>query len=241
MPLGLTQQFSAVPGVSFNDSCENCDIIVAIGGDSSVLHAAKTAIAFDKPLLGINSGRIGYLSAVDFASVRTISSKMLSSMFEIKRSLLYTEIDGMQHTALNDIVVSKQNTGKTIELLVLGDGVKLARWRCDGVIISTPTGSTAYNISAGGPIVAPTVEANVVTPVCAHSLLTSSLVLPPDMHIEIQMADRYENLALVSADGEIISNGVSFVKVKTCANKLRMLTGDRSRFINNIYKIGTGE
>ena len=144
-----------------------CDLIVSLGGDGSVLRAAQLALQWDKPLLGINSGRLGWLCAMDFDEIDRFDA-ILAGCRRSEKRLLTFEYDGETFRALNDIVVGKCNFGGTVDLdVAVGEG-RPARLRGDGLIIATPTGSTAYNLSAGGPILDADLSAFLLTPICPH-------------------------------------------------------------------------
>ena len=148
---------------------EACDLIVSIGGDGAVLRAAQTALAADRPLLGINGGRLGYLCALDLADVGSLTGEALARWPISPRTLLAFRHGGRERLALNDVVIAKRSFGATVELLIRFDGQADMSLRGDGVILATPTGSTAYNLSAGGPILMPDAPCFALTPICAHA------------------------------------------------------------------------
>ena len=144
------------------------DLVVSLGGDGALLKAAATALKADRPLIGINAGRVGYLCAMKLEDIEHFNEKVASGR-KVVCSLLQVDFEGKRFYALNDIVVSKTNFGKTVDLCVYADENKLFQVRGDAVIVSTPTGSTAYNRSAGGPIIDENVRALCVTSVCANT------------------------------------------------------------------------
>ena len=146
-----------------------CDYVIGIGGDGTVLRAAQYALDVNKPLLGINNGRLGYLCAAGMSDAERFCEETFENMPRSERTLLEFTLGGKKYTALNDTVVTKTNMGVSVELEVCCRSGVLAAWRCDGVIISTPTGSTAYNSSAGGPKILENVPCFAVTPICPHN------------------------------------------------------------------------
>ena len=181
---------------------EEADLIVSLGGDGSVLRAAKTALQMNKPLLGINSGRLGYLCAVSFDEVNRFN-EIFPNLYQSRRSLLDAVKNGKRISAVNDIVVAKQNFGETVDLSVRVDEEATIRVRGDGIIFATPTGSTAYSLSAGGPILSSDLKAFVMTPICAHASFTHPVVLSEDRAVTV--SERFK-IAELFIDG--VSEGM---------------------------------
>ena len=181
-------------------SAAESDMIVSLGGDGAVLRAAQTAIAADKPLIGINSGRLGYLCALDFSDIDRFDS-IVPECRPTVRSLLSVVCDGVEYTAINDIIISKENIGSSVDLSLSVETVGSFSIRGDGVLISTPTGSTAYNYSAGGPIIDPACGAIVITPLHASRGLIHSLVTSSRNRITVS---ELNNEASIVADGTVI-------------------------------------
>ncbi|MBR1821076.1 MAG: NAD(+)/NADH kinase [Clostridia bacterium] len=192
------------------------DAIVSLGGDGSVLRAAQTAIACSKPLLGINSGRLGYLCALDFDEIRDFNA-ILSNCALSERSLLTFEYRGAACYALNDVTIGKPNFGETVDLDVAARGRKPFRLRGDGLIIATPTGSTAYNLSAGGPVMDASVPAILLTPICAHDANAHPMVL--DDRGEIVVSVRNSPAGLY-ADGRHVGELDGRLTVRRAARRI---------------------
>lgn len=202
-------------------SAADCDIIVSLGGDGSVLRAAVTAIDADKPLIGINSGRLGYLCAVDLAHVESFNS-VVSGAEPSSRSLLEVTLGGRVHYALNDITAAKERFGQTVDLTVTIDGEKPTKIRGDGLIISTPTGSTAYNLSSGGPVIDPSTDVYALTPICPHGKSIPPLVLSSARAVRIFERD---NAAQIYADGADIGRISGELTVRVSSRTLSLYTG----------------
>lgn len=175
---------------------EESDMIISLGGDGSVLRAAKTAIAVQKPLLGINSGRLGYLCAIQLSEVDRFNEK-LETLSLTNRTLLEFCYQGSIHRALNDVVIAKLNFGETADLQVCVDGEEPRQIRGDGLILATPTGSTAYNLSSGGSILDPGLPAIAVTPICPH-IARHPMVISDSRSITVSERN---NHAQIFADG----------------------------------------
>ena len=190
----------SAPGELSSFSPGEADYILAVGGDGSVLRAAQTAVRVQKPLIGVNMGRLGYLCALPMAALRENGPELLNQLKLSRRALLRFSLNGQEHFALNDITVVKSRFGETIELSVQSGGTN-ARWIGDGIILSTPTGSTAYNHSAGGPVIAPDVSAFCATPICPHSRDASPMVFSDRNMIRIDLIRSPANTAEIFSDG----------------------------------------
>ncbi len=162
-----------------------CDIAVAVGGDGTVFHCAKKALAFNKPVLGVNAGRMGFLSQVEASDLSPID-RLLVGDYELQKRMVIacTVYKGdmgegkVTYHCINDVVISR-SLGQIVDIEILRNGYQVGEYRADGIIFATPTGSTAYSLSAGGPILDPKVDAIVMTPICPHSLYGRSIVFSP--------------------------------------------------------------
>jgi len=173
------------------------DMIISLGGDGAVLRAAQTAIAADKPLLGINSGRLGYLCAMSFSDLELFDEK-LSECCCTKRNLLEITTDEKTHLAVNDVLIAKKYYGETVDININVEKYGEIGFRGDGVVIATPTGSTAYNLSAGGPVLAIDSGVFAVTPICPHMSSAKPIVIRDDRELRISSA---KNKVGVYTDG----------------------------------------
>lgn len=186
---------------------EGCDCVLVLGGDGTLIRAARDMHSYDVPLLGINMGTLGYLTEVELQNVEDALNQLFCDKAQVeKRMMLVGTINGeKQELAFNDIVVTRLGALRVIHFKLYVNGELLNTYHADGMIVSTPTGSTAYNLSAGGPIVEPTASIVVVTPICSHALNTSSIVLSAEDEIMIEITpDREGNTQTVglSFDGE---------------------------------------
>ncbi|MBR2638987.1 MAG: NAD(+)/NADH kinase [Oscillospiraceae bacterium] len=161
------------------------DIVFIIGGDGTILRAAKHAIKYDKPIIGINAGRLGFLSDIEAESLFEIEKLFKSGCPIEKRTVLEIENGENKTLAINDVFVSKSVPGKIAELFVECNGHEVCRYRADGIVLSTPDGSTAYSMSAGGPVLDTNLNAIIMTPVCPHSLISCSVVFSPEKIITV--------------------------------------------------------
>ena len=168
---------------------EQMDCAVVIGGDGSLIEVARLLKDRDVPVLGINMGTLGYLTEVELSHIEEAMEQIVRGDYLEESRMMLTGIfeDGRQDVALNDIVVSRKGELRVIHFKLYVNGELLNSYEADGVIISTPTGSTAYNLSAGGPIVEPTAAMIVITPICSHALNTRSVVLSAEDEIVIEI------------------------------------------------------
>jgi NAD+ kinase len=185
------------------------DLAIAIGGDGTMLKAAHLVCAHGIPLLGINRGHLGFLADIPADSVEQHLEEILKGNYaEDERFLLYCEVHRHNQLicvryAFNDIVVQKWDVAKLIELDTFVDGVFVHRQRADGMIVSSPTGSTAYALSGGGPILYPTLDAMVLVPICPHSLTNRPIVIHGNSRVEIIVRDDDVHLARLTCDGDV--------------------------------------
>ena len=187
---------------------ETADLLVVLGGDGTMLAAARALGDRDTPVLGVNYGTLGYLAESRVEEMIPALEAVLGGTYRLDRrmtlraDLLRGEETLLTNRVLNDVVISKSALARIIELDTRIDGRFVNSFRADGLIISTPTGSTAYNLSAGGPIVYPSMHAVVLTPICPHTLSNRPLVVPDDVTIEITLRTRDEDVAL-TLDGQV--------------------------------------
>lgn len=182
------------------------DLLICFGGDGTILHAARDATLHGVPILGVNTGSVGFMAELERGELPllaplahglyTIEERMMLDVKVLRGERLIS-----QDTALNDAVISKGSMARVAEMEVLADRVKATAITGDGVIIATPTGSTAYSMSAGGPIVEPTSRSIIVTPVCAHQLAARAMVLAPERVVTVQLPRGNRKYLYLSVDG----------------------------------------
>lgn len=183
-----------------------CDLLLVFGGDGTMLRAAREIAGAATPILGINLGGLGFLTAASAKELEPALANALAGHFELDvRPLIKATCNAsgqpVASRALNDFVISRATGSRLIELEVLVNGEELTRYRCDGLIISSPTGSTAYSLAAGGAIVSPAAEVFTVTPICPHTLSNRSVILNLSSALTIRALSAKPEI-MVSADGE---------------------------------------
>lgn len=185
---------------------ERADMLVCFGGDGTILHAARDANAHGIPVLGVNMGSVGFMAEVEHSELEALQ-RIIKGDYTIEARMMLDVVVRRgreiicRDQALNDAVVTKGAVARVIDMTVSGDGVHIYDFSGDGVILATPTGSTAYSISAGGPIVEPTAENILVTPICAHSLQAKPLVVGRDRIITAAIGRMARKTAYLSVDG----------------------------------------
>jgi len=198
----------SVETTSHEELVRGVDLIVVLGGDGTMIGAARMVGDAETPVLGVNFGTLGYLADFTVEDMIPALEAVLAGDYTLDRRLMLaaTVLRGgkqlMHDRVLNDVVISKSALARIIEIEATVDGKFVNRFRADGLIISTPTGSTAYNLSAGGPVIYPSMHAVVVTPICPHTLSNRPLVLPDDAEFELVLKTPREEVAL-TLDGQV--------------------------------------
>jgi NAD+ kinase len=185
------------------------DLLLVFGGDGTMLRVAREIAGSQTPMLGINIGGLGFLTAVPSADLPRALRQVWKNEFQFEpRSLLEASVRSerkvMRQTALNDLVISRGIVSRLIELHVSVDGEPVTRYRCDGLIASSPTGSTAYSLAAGGAVVVPTADVLQLTPICPHTLSNRSLILPATSTLCVKVVHPTP-VTILSADGQVLT------------------------------------
>lgn len=188
-------------------AADGCELAVVFGGDGTILRAAEMVRAARTPLLGINLGHVGFLAEADVEDLDNTVRRVLDRDYEVEERMcldVSVQVGGRvtaRSWALNEAAVEKSSPGRMLEVVVEVDDRPLSRWGCDGVVCATPTGSTAYNFSAGGPVVWPEVEALLMMPISAHALFARPLVVSPRSELAIEVLAGAPSGGVLSCDG----------------------------------------
>lgn len=237
----LSPRFPPCPRVKFGDPDEVtsvCDIIIAIGGDGTILEASAYAARYDKELLGINTGRLGFMASMESDGLYKLSRLVSGDYTSQERMMLeceYITQEGSQvYHALNDVVLLA--TGRLCDFEIVSEGEIITALRSDGLIFSTPTGSTAYALSAGGPIIAPEIQCIQMTPICPHTLSTRTIVFSPDKALEIAAAAREEKSIVLAVDGADICHLSSDdrIVIRRSSRSLKLVDIEGNSFFNAV-------
>jgi len=197
------------PQVSLEELGQRCDLAMTIGGDGTLLNAARSLVASNVPLLGINLGRLGFLVDVSPDEMALRINEILDGKYEEEHRIMLTTVihhhEGppSQSDAFNDVALHKWEVARMVETETYINGRLLNSMRSDGLIISTPTGSTAYALSAGGPILEPDMDAMIIVPICPHTMSYRPIVVDGDSEIEVVVKEDPHSHAQVTCDGQI--------------------------------------
>ena len=212
----------------------DADVVICFGGDGTILHMAKTATRYNVPILGVNIGTMGFMAELESAELEelrrlatgdyTIDSRMMLDVsVQRDRNIVFHEL------CLNDAVITKGAVARIVHLIVSCDGVQAMECGGDGIIVATPTGSTGYNLSAGGPIVEPDGQSILITPICAHDLLSRSIVASPERVVTLELTRNARRNGFLSVDGgkaiKLSMGDVTTVRRSNKMTKLVRLNG----------------
>ena len=242
MKYDLKDYFTNAKIVFYNDFAnmmDECDMVIAVGGDGTIIHCARHAASAEKPILGINVGRLGFVAGLETDELDKLKNLVDGNYTIENRMMLEVQLenDGKQemHYALNDAVLARGSLSKILDLRVNFNDKNVCEYRADGLIIATPTGSTAYSLSAGGPVIDPSISCILLSPICPHSLLTRSVVFGPDARLSVFASSSYESEIFLTIDGDTSIQITDKQKIEFCRAK------QSARIIklknNNFYEI----
>ncbi|MCR5157247.1 MAG: NAD(+)/NADH kinase [Butyrivibrio sp.] len=221
---------------------EDTDLVIVLGGDGTMLQAARSLAYMDIPMIGVNLGTMGYLAEVEEKDIDAALDKILRGEYEIEdRMMLRGSLEGKRDYALNDIIVCRYQDISTIGYNIYVNDQFLYSYFADALIVSTPTGSTGYNMSAGGPIIEPQANLILITPVCPHTLNSRSLVFSPETRIEVELLksrDGGNKQAISSFDGSgtILMNSGDRIEIKKSKKTTKILRLNKVNFLDMISK-----
>lgn len=185
---------------------KKCDSVIAVGGDGTIIGYAKIAARYDKPILGVNLGRIGFVAGLEPYELDLLESFINGEYLSERRMLLNVKVTHNnvedEFLAFNDAVISRGSLSRIIDLSVSLNDKPLCSYRADGLLFSTPTGSTAYSLSAGGPVIQPHMHCILLTPVCPHSLFARSVIFCEESVLSVMPKDSGENEIFLTVDGQ---------------------------------------
>ena len=237
-----TQSYSNIPG--------EVECVIVLGGDGTMLHASRLIAPHDLPVVGVNLGTLGFLTEIEMSHLSEGIDDLLNDRFHIEERMMlegcifHRDISYYRLSALNDIVITRSGFSRIISFKIIVNGELLDVYAADGVIISTPTGSTGYNLSAGGPIVNPEANVILITPVCPHSLQAKSIVLGEwdtiEIHIQKVRKTQLEE-ALVTFDGQVAErlNPGDIIKIHKSRKVAKVVKVQENSFYHTLrVKVG---
>lgn len=221
-----------------------CDIVIAVGGDGTIIRAAKEAMQFDRPVLGINVGRLGFVAGLETDELDRLKNLIEGKFILEERMVLKAELDcggaRQQYYALNDAVIARGALSRILDLEVLFNETIVCDYRADGLILSTPTGSTAYSLSAGGPVIDPSMKCILLSPICPHSLMTRTVVFGEESKLKVRVtSSENESEAFLTIDGEIsvslkdFNSYIHFEKAPQTAKIIKLKDTNFYEIVNN--------
>ena len=214
---------------------KNASLVITIGGDGTLLRCARFFAPYNVPVLGINIGRLGFLAQVNTNEIDSCIEKLIVGKYKIEaRTMLTAQNNSV--LALNDIVIKGDSFSRTSKLFLSINDKIVCDYLADGIIVATPTGSTAYTLSAGGPVIVPEIDAMVIVPICAHTLTARPLVIPSGDVVKITSCDNCNNLKL-SADGQntVAIKSNDFVEIKKSNISAQLVVLEKEN--NDFYSI----
>ena len=189
-------------GVARAGIARRADIVVVFGGDGTLLTAARAVSGYEVPLVGVNLGGFGFMTVINLGGMIRAMEEILRGEFTVSRRMMLEASKGrVIHRALNDVVITRSSLTKMVTIEASVNGAYLTTYKADGLIISTPTGSTAYSLSAGGPIVMPEHCSIIISPLCPHTLTMRPIILPPDVTIDVTVVSPARGIT-ASVDGQ---------------------------------------
>ena len=224
------------------EALTGCDLAIAIGGDGTIVHVAKAAAVVGCPILGINAGHVGFLAGLEADELETLPALLNGTYTVDERALLevtvHTERGDATRYAMNEATISRGGLSRLVDVTVRADGGEVLSCRGDGVIIATPTGSTAYSLSAGGPVVDPSVDCVLLTPVCPHSLDSRPRIWPAGVTLTAEAVAADGAPAYVTVDGEenIPLKPTDTVIIRRAAHAVRLVQLRRDTFYERLRR-----
>jgi len=227
---------------AFDKLYKNAEIVVVLGGDGSILEVVKSASPRGIPILGINLGRVGYMAELELSEIDKLADVVADKYTIDERAMLDIEINNISHDkvikalALNDAVLSNGSVARIVDIELYEEDKLITTYRADGLIVSTPTGSTAYSMSAGGPVAHPQLQCFCVTPVCPHSLMARPLIFPDSSALYLKNICQREKMLYLTVDGkssyEIYRNDT--VKITKSEVKTKLVRLKYSSFYDHL-------
>lgn len=241
VPFAISKEMAVhFPDEESFESFDQVEMLVVFGGDGTLLNIVKRAASFELPILGINLGTLGFLTEVENDQYLECIRALKDGNYHIEyRSMLEIKLNKKKYLALNEVTVSRENEidgrHKVIRLEAYSNENLIDRFVADGVIVATPTGSTAYSLSAGGPILMPSLNAKVITPVAAHSLHSRPVVLSDSEEVTIKLLETNCKVA-VSVDGEVVQcvSGENKIQIVSAHNRAKFVRFSPSNFYEKL-------
>ena len=217
-------QLNISGGLDFDTLCLNSDFLVTLGGDGTLISVARRGFKHQKAVMGINLGTLGFLTDIMPNEIEAFLKKFKSNDYRIdKRMMIKATINGEEIVSFNDVVISRNVVSGMVKLDAKVNNISFNKYYGDGLIVSTPTGSTAYNLSCNGPVVYPLTDAFIVTPISAHSLTQRPLVLPVDFKITFENADTEKAIVVIDGHDIYDLNPSDVITIEVASSKAQLI------------------
>ena len=218
------KQLDILDGLDFDSLCKASDFLVTLGGDGTLISVARRGFKYQKAVMGINLGTLGFLTDIMPNEIYSFLEKFKNDDYRIdKRMMIKATINGEEAVSFNDVVISREVVSGMIKLDGKIDNKIFNKYNGDGLIVSTPTGSTAYNLSCNGPVVFPLTEAFIVTPISAHSLTQRPLVLPVDFKITFENTDNTKAIVIIDGHDVYDLNPSDIITIEVASAKAHLI------------------
>lgn len=225
-------------GYSFEELCKRVDLLISLGGDGTLLRVCRKSFSYNIPILGIHAGTLGFLTSFKISEIEDFAPKLYSGEYTIEKRMMLEAIlvknnkEIKKTVAFNEVVFSRASISTTAKIDAFIDGEHFNSYFGDGLILSTPNGSTAYNLSAGGPIVVPEALALIITPICPHSLTQRPIVLFKEY--EIKLASKDDTVVVIDGQETYNMNDFDFLKVKYSQHQISLVCKKEQNFFMNL-------
>lgn len=235
------------PGIAKENLAPRVDIMVVFGGDGTLLMASRLVRGLDVPIVGINLGGFGFMTVVNLNEIFDAMEFILRGEYTISKRMMLDAIieseddKAIEHSALNDIVIARGDLSRMINLETFVDGKYLTTFKADGLIISTPTGSTAYSLSAGGPIVLPDLKSIIINPICPHTLTNRPIVLTPDSVVKVLLGKEGSAVATLDGQVSVVMKSGDSIRIKKSNYYINLIDSPHHDYLEIIRtKLGWG-
>ncbi len=227
------KQINIEDGIEFDELCEKSDFLVTLGGDGTLISVARRSFKYQKAVMGINLGTLGFLTDIMPNELNTFLENFKKNSYRIDNRMMITvTVNDKEVVAFNDIVISRQTVAGMINIDAKVNGRLFNKYNGDGVVISTPTGSTAYNLSCNGPVVYPLTEAFIVTPISAHSLTQRPLVLPVDFEITFENTNKETTNIVIDGQDIYQLKHNDIITIKVAQSKAKLIHRIERNYFN---------
>ncbi len=220
-------------GIDFQNLCKQSDFLITIGGDGTLISVTRRSFQFNKAVLGINLGTLGFLTNIQPDQLSDFLQDFKKNKYKIDTRMMIEASINLEHfVSFNDIVITRKSITHMVNVEAKIDGKLFNSYYGDGLIISTPTGSTAYNLSSGGPVVYPLTNAFIVTPICPHSLTQRPLVLPAQFEIELSTPDKEGAVVIIDGQDIIELSQNKTIKIRIASKKAKLIRQEQNDYFN---------